>query len=138
MTDKTIDDNLDELFKEENPTAEAVKSLINVKSRKVGEPSEVELKTDLSDDEVKLHTVLSTIHNILEAKPDKFNKECILLNVIESKERKALSKNRLSRSEIVQVARQPDMNMGMMGEMPQKQGFIKRFLTSRKNREIPQ
>ena len=137
---KTLDDNLDDFFKEENPTAEAVKSLISVKPRIAGMDSEVELKTDLSDDEIKIHTVLSEMSKILESKEEQFSTKCILSSVIEKKERKALSKDRKSREEIVAVARQPDMSMGGMGMGmdggQQRHGFIRRFF-SRKNRDIP-
>ena len=63
---KSIDDDVDRLFQDDNPTAEAVRSLINVTSRKKGENSEVELKTDLNLDEIKLHTVLETLGLVLE------------------------------------------------------------------------
>lgn len=134
---KGLDESVDEILKEENPTAEAVKSLINVKDREAGKSSEVELKTDLDDDEIKVHTVLSIMSGVLEMTEENFNKKCILSDVIEKKERKALSKDRKSREEIVMVARQPDIRMGGMdmGMEGQNKGFFKRMFTSRKNKE---
>lgn len=130
MKKDTLDDFTDQILKEENPTAEAVKSLINVEDREKGKASSVELKTDLTPDEIKIHTVLDTLSNALEMNPIDFNKNCILSSVIERKERKSLSKNRMSRTEIVQVARQPDMNF--TNETQEKAGFIKRMFMPRK------
>lgn len=131
-----LDDFTDQILNEESATGEAIKSLINVKDRETGKSSEVELKTDLTDDEVKVHTVLDVLSSTLEMDEQKFSTNCILSNVIEKKERKALSKNRQSRSEIVAVARHPDMNTFMNQDLMQRQGFIKRFFTSRKNRDM--
>jgi len=137
VRDKTLDEDVEELLKEENATSKAVESLITVKDREKGKPSEVELKTDLSEDEIKVHTVLSVLNNVLEMKEEKFSERCILLDVIESKERKALSKDRKSREEIVLVARQPDLTMMDMGIGSQKEGLIKRFFSSRRNKKLP-
>lgn len=132
---KTIDENIDELLKEENPTAEAVKALIKVRTREAGQDSEVELKTDLSEDEIKIHTVLGVLSNIIEMKPEDFTKKCILSDVIDKKERKSLSKDRKSRLEIVEVARQPDVNMPL-GTQSGNESFIKRFFTSKKDQPL--
>ena len=129
----SIDDDVDRLFQDDNPTAEAVRSLINVTSRKKGENSEVELKTDLNLDEIKLHTVLETLGLVLEDDHINFNSKCILLNLIEKKERKSISKDRQSRSEIVAIARQPDQIL--MPGQEQNPGMLKKFFTSKKNRE---
>ena len=96
----------------------------------------MELKTDLDPDEIKIHTVLGALSNILETSELKFSEECILPQVIEKKERKSISKYRKSREEIVRVARQPDMNM--QPEQQQNQSFVKRLFTSKKNREFQQ
>ena len=125
--EKSIDQNINEILKEENPTAEAVNALIKVKEKEVGKDSEVELKTDLTEDEIKIHTVLGVLSNLIEMKPEEFTKKCILSSVIEKKERKSLSKDRKSRLEIVEVARHPDMTMGM--PPAGNESFIKRFFT---------
>lgn len=130
--EKSIDENINEILKEDNPTAEAVNALIKVKDREAGKDSEVELKTDLTEDEIKIHTVLGVLSNLMEMQPEDFTKKCILSKVIEKKERKSLSKDRKSRLEIVEVARQPDMKMGMMGDVG-NESFIKRFFTSKKD-----
>lgn len=122
----TIDEETEKLIKEENATSEAVRSLINVKDREKGKSSDVELKTDLTDDEVKIHTVLQALSNTLEMSQLEFSEKCVLSAVIESKERKLLSKDRKSRMEIVNVARQPDMNFPMEH---QQGGFLKRFFS---------
>ena len=131
MNNKTIDENINDILKEDNPTADAVNALIKVRERKAGEDSEVELKTDLTEDEIKIHTVLAALSNLIEMSPSDFSKKCILSQIIEKKERKSLSKNRLSRQEIVQVAKQPDMNMGGMGGGDES--FVKKFFTSKKD-----
>lgn len=124
-----LDDVADEIIREENPTAEAVKSLINVKNRTPGKASEIELKTDLSPDEIKIHSVLAVLNDSLEMSAKDFATKCILGELIERKERKSLSKNRLSRSEIVNVARQPDQNQ--FDVSAPNENFIKRFFTPR-------
>ena len=135
MPKESLDENIDKLLKEENATTKAVESLITVKDRVTGKASEVELKTDLSDDEIKLHTVLAVTSDVLEMDEHTFKTKCILADVIEKKERKALSKDRKSREEIVMVARQPDIQMGDMGGQ-QKDGFVKRFFSSRRKDEL--
>lgn len=134
--EKSIDQNINEMLKDDNPAAEAVNALIKVRKRKAGEDSEVELKTDLSEDEIKIHTVLGVLSNLIEMKPQDFTKKCILSEVIDKKERKSLSKDRKSRLEIVEVAKQPDVNMPL-GTQSGNESFIKRFFTSRKNKQIP-
>ncbi len=128
----SIDQNINDILKEENPTAEAVKALIKVEKRVAGQDSEVELKTDLTEDEIKIHTVLGVLSNLIEMKAEDFNSKCILSDVIEKKERKSLSKDRKSRLEIVEVARHPDMNMGFSDGG--NESFIKRFFSSRKDK----
>lgn len=127
---KTVDDvtndALDGMYEEKTATAQAVESLINVSPKLRGKDSDVELKTDLSLDQVKIHSTLDVLGKAIEMTPKEFKATCILPMVIEKLERKSLSKNRLSRQEIVNVARQPDMSMGMdMQEQNVKKGFIK-------------
>jgi hypothetical protein len=132
---KTIDQSINEILKDDNPTAEAVSALIKVKDREAGKDSEVELKTDLSEDEIKVHTVLGVLSNLIEMKPEDFTKKCILSKVIEKKERKSLSKDRKSRLEIVEVARHPDMNL--LQQPTGNESFVKRFFTSKKDKVVP-
>lgn len=131
MVAKTIDENINEILKDENPTAQAVNALIKVEDREAGKDSDVELKTDLNEDEIKIHTVLGVLSNLIEMKPEDFTKKCILSKVIEKKERKSLSKDRKSRLEIVEVARHPDVNM--MAQPTGNESFIKKFFTSKKD-----
>lgn len=131
MVAKTIDENINEILKDENPTAQAVNALIKVEDREAGKDSDVELKTDLNEDEIKIHTVLGVLSNLIEMKPEDFTKKCILSKVIEKKERKSLSKGRKSRLEIVEVARHPDVNM--MGQPTGNESFIKKFFSSKKD-----
>ncbi len=132
MTEKTIDEKINEAMNETTPTGEAVKALINVEERKAGKDSDVELKTDLTADEIKVHTVLGVLSNLIEMKAEDFTKKCILSSVIEKKERKSLSKDRKSRTEIVEIARQPDVNMPL-GTQSGNESFVKRFFTSKKD-----
>lgn len=124
--EKNLDSITDKILSEENPTAEAVKALINVKDKQKGEESEIELKTDLTVDEIKIHAVLDMLNNVLEMDNEQFNNRCILSELITKKERKSLSKNRMSRTEIVTVAKHPEMDLGMQQGM-KKEGFIRRF-----------
>ena len=78
MADKTLDENINEILKDENPTAQAVNALIKVDERKSGKDSDVELKTDLTEDEIKVHTVLGVLSNLIEMSPEDFSKKCIL------------------------------------------------------------
>jgi hypothetical protein len=126
---KDLGDITDDILREENPQADAVNALIKSRPRVSGEPSEIELKTDLTSDEVRIHTALDCIGNILEMPKEKFNGSCILSDIVHRKERKALSLNRKSRGEIVNVARNPDQIVD--GGQPQE-GFIKRFFSSRR------
>ena len=45
---KTLDEDVEQIFNDEDATATAVKSLINVEDREKGKTSSVELKTDLN------------------------------------------------------------------------------------------
>lgn len=130
--DEDLEKIADKLSEDEQPTARAIKSLIEVKDHKKGTASEIELKTDITEDEQKIQSVLSVISEIISNK-DSLKDDCILSPVIMKLQRLALSKNRKSRAEIVAVARQPDMSMGMM-DGGQNDGFVRRLMTSRKNR----
>lgn len=127
-----IEDQVEQVLKESSPKADAVKALIDVKKRVVGEDSDVEVKTDLTRDDVSVHSLLDTMSNILEMTPQQFNSKCILAELVHKKERKLISKDRMSRREIVDVARNPDQQI-LAGTQGQDQSFLKRFFTSRKN-----
>ena len=127
-----LEDTTEGLLKEEQSAAsDAIRSLITAKKSVRSEDSDTELKTDLTADEVKAHTIISTISKFVEMTPVNFNDHCILSELVNKKERKAWSKNRLSRREIVEVARQPEMNMDMQKDM-QKEGFVRRMFTPKK------
>lgn len=126
----SIEDTIDKVLKEETAQGEAVKSLITVKEREVGKlGSDIELKTDLDEKGVCLHTAVDMMSNILEMDKASFRKNCIIGNLTHLKERKLLSKDRKSRQEIVEVAKNPDMNL--MQE-PMQQSAVRRFFTGRR------
>lgn len=122
-----LDEELEGMLREENPQAEAVRSLIKVADKKKGSlGSEIELKTDLTSNEVVIHTAVDMMNRILDMSPKDFNSGIITQDLVQIKERKLLSKNRLSRREIVEVSKTPEMNMGMdMGQ----QSFVKKLFT---------
>lgn len=129
MPKKSLDEIADDIMTEQNPQADAVNALIKSEPRVSGEPSDIELKTDLINlDQVNLHTALDVLGNILEMAPKDFNASVILSSIIHRRERKLLSLQRRSRTEIVNVAKNPDLPQE---NMPQE-GFLKRFFTSRK------
>ncbi len=129
----SIDERIEGMLKEESAQSEAVKSLINVKEREIGKlGSEIELKTDLSDKDICVHTAVDMMSNLLEKT---FNKKSIIGDLINIKERKLLSKNRQSRREIVEVAKSPDMNML---QDPMQQSAVKRWFGSKKPQQPPQ
>ena len=127
----TLDDEIREISNEDTATAEAVKSLINVAPGPKGR-AEIELKSDMTEDEVKVHSILAIINTAIQATPGEFGRDCILGALIEKKERKSLSKNRLSRSEIVAVAKHPDMPSDFEYEA-RKQGFLRRLFTRKES-----
>jgi hypothetical protein len=127
----TIDETTDDILRDESAQSEAIKSLITIKPHLKGESSEVELKTDLSGDEVKAHTIISIVSQFLEKSDFQFKDHCILNDLVNKKERKAWSKDRKSREEIVAVSRQPEFS-GDMGQDVRKEGFIRRLFTPRK------
>ena len=125
----SLDDSVEGLIKEENAQAEAVKSLINVKKKVLNElGSDIELKTDLSPENVVIHTGVDMLNRILSTKD--FDKVIITEDLVQIKERKLLSLNRQSRREIVEIARNPDMQMNDFGN--QQESFVKRMFTPRK------
>jgi len=125
----SIDDDVDEIIKDDNPTAQAVESLIKVRDQKKGQQSEIELKTDLDDSDVCVHTSVDMLQAVLEMEGDDMATKSILGILVNKKERKLLSKDRKSRLEIVEVARHPDMNVS---QDQAKQGFVQRFFSRRK------
>lgn len=125
----SIDDDIEKLLKEETAQSQAVKSLIEVREKKKGEVgSEIELKTDLDKNQVCIHTAVDMITNIIDMDEKEFTDKCIIGNLINLKERKLLSKDRKSRTEIVEVAKTPDM---MFNQEPQ-QGFVRNLFRSRR------
>lgn len=122
----SLDERTEKLLKEENPQAEAVGSLINVKKRVQGENSEVELKTEIPNEMIlNLHTALDVTGNWLE---NAFGVPCILTELVHKRERKAISLRRQSRAEIVAVARSPDFNQTQLGI---EEGMLRKFFTPR-------
>ena len=124
-----MNEDTDESLNEESAQGEAVKSLIrsDPKNR-----IDDEKKSDISEADVNRHAILSTTSDVIEMKPEDFTKNCVLGMLINRKESKAWSKNRESRKEIVEIAKQRDMNMGT-GEEVQRHGFIRRMFTSKNN-----
>lgn len=132
----TLDDSVqDEFLKPDNPTGEAIKSLLNVKGRKKGEvDTEVETKTDLDLDDVKIHTNVDLLSSFLEFTPEDFASHNVLSQLVTKKERKLISKDRLSRREIVEVARAPEM-MPMGGDSQNNSWFNRWFKSRRQPRQ---
>jgi hypothetical protein len=110
----------------------AVEHLVTVKPREknpredhVG--TEIELKTDLSNEMVMVHTAGDFIGMLSMIKDkDDFRDMNVLQILIERKERKLLSLDRKSRLEVVDVAR-PQTN----GNDQQAQSFIRRMFSPR-------
>jgi hypothetical protein len=124
-----IDDT--EVLKPENPTGEAIKSLIKALPSKRAEDSDVELKTELEgNNEVRGHALLSVCSKILEMSEKDFNESCIIGQLVDKKERKAWSKNRKSRMEIVEIARQPEIPRDAITDA-RKEGFFRKLFTPR-------
>lgn len=124
----SIEDKLENFMNEQSPTSMAVRSLVDVKKNKSGETdTDIELKTDLDDKNIKLHTKAMVMNDFLES----VFGESIIKTVVNIKERKLVSKDRGSRREIVEVARNPDMNM-IQGQ--ENMGFMKRLVTPRNKR----
>lgn len=122
-----IDEKLDDIIRDETAQTKAVSSLIEVKNRVKGElGSDVELKTDLTDQQTAIHTQAGMLSFILQKAG--LTKLDIISNLVELKERKLLSLKRKSREEIVNVARTPDMQQ-FVGDA---QSFGKRFITPRR------
>lgn len=125
--DETIEDTVEKFIKQDNPQSTAVKHLVGVAERdktKLG--TDVELKTDLTADQIITHSVMAVVNSALEMDETEFNESCILGDLIDTLERKSISKDRKSRGEIVAVARNPDTNI-TEGNM--KQSFMKRFFS---------
>lgn len=124
----TLDEQADQILKEENATAEAVKSLIQIDDNK---PHDVELKTDLTERQIITHSVLSILGDTIQAGSSKFEDIDILNEMVTKIERKSWSKNRRSRTEIVEIARQPEQRLDMGGDQ-RRQGFLSRLFAPRR------
>lgn len=128
MTD-TIEETLDKVMKDETAQTRAVSSLIDVKDRIAGKiGTDIELKTDLTGKETCIHTAVDMIGFFLKVSPDKFDDMDILPTLTNLKERKLLSKGRKSRDEIVNVAKNPDLNM----QQAESQGFVRKLFTPKR------
>jgi hypothetical protein len=113
---RTLDDEVEGEIRDESPQTKAVSALIDIKERSVdskGKTSrgDVELKTDLTDQDTCSHTVVEFMNELLRFDRGKSHDFDIAGVLVEKKERKLLSLNRKSRIEIVNVARQPDISM---------------------------
>lgn len=133
IVDNTLDFSGD--IEEKSPQSVAVESLISVSPQTKGEMgTDVEIKTDLDENSIKMHTVVEIIGNIMNMSTQELNTKNIILELVQKLERKALSKDRKSRTEIVEIARIPNMNMGfpMMGgdvgmQQQPRRGFRRLF-----------
>jgi hypothetical protein len=120
-----------DIIKPDNPTGDAIKSLIRVKPTERAKDSDVELKTELEgNNEVRGHALLSTCSKVLEMSEAEFSGSIIIGQLIDKKERKAWSKNRRSRSEIVEIARQPEIPRDSLVDA-RKEGFFRKLFTPR-------
>lgn len=110
--DDTIDDSVEKFLKQENPQAEAVRHLVKVEKRKEGEQgTDVELKTDLTEQQILDHAKVAFMGNVINMPSEKFAKADLMGDFLDIIERKSISKDRKSRAEIVAVARNPDTNI---------------------------
>ena len=126
-----IDESIEGIIREETAQSKAVSTLIDVKKDKHGElGSDIELKTDLTADQINIHTAGDMLGLFLEMTEKKFSESAnIMRQLIKLKERKSLSKDRKSRGEIVDIARNPDMNMMGMDGGGGGGGMVRRFLS---------
>ena len=127
---ESIEDKLNKILKDESPQAKAVDSLMLIKRRTAGElTTDVDLKTELTTDEVRQHAALALLNSVLEMDEETFGNKSILGDLIEIKERKAISLNRQSRKEIVEMTRAPDSSFfsDKSGD-----GAMKRFFMGKK------
>lgn len=133
-----IDDKIEQIIHEESANAEAIRSLINVKDRRKGKNSDVELKTDFINEEQLInHTKGAVIGRVLEMNKSDFAKSNFFMELIETKERKSISRNRLSRREIVELSRVPDPPaLFDVPPVEQKQGFFKKLFTPKQKEGI--
>lgn len=128
----TIDTAVDNIIENRTPQRDAVNALIRIARRKSGEvDSDVEIKTDLTADDASVHTAVDVLGGILDMNDKQFTQQNFISQIVNKKERKLISKDRQSRKEIVDVARNPDMPI-LSGEEQQKRGLISRFFTPRK------
>ncbi len=131
--ESTLDEKLDKFLSEDSPSARAVNALVDVKSndKENNFDTNVEVKTDLTSDLVRLHSAGEILGIILELNEEDFVKKNIITLLINKLERKLISKDRKSREEIVAVARQPDQQ-NFIGEGGARDGVMKRMFTPRK------
>lgn len=123
--EKAISEDREEVINEATAKDKAVESLINVAPKMKGKNSEVELKTDLTEADVCLHTQAAMLGKMIDLIDKPLEKaEELITDVIETKERKLLSKDRRSRLEIVEIAKSPETFMAA-GE--ENRGFLSRF-----------
>lgn len=127
-----LDKEIEKILNEPNPQADAVNSLIKVEKRTIGDmDSDIEIKTDLSEKEVNAHVIVDLIHSLLEMAPSDFAKHSILGDLVNKRERKLLSKDRKSRTEIVEIARHPD-TANIISSPMQSQGAVQKFFRPHK------
>lgn len=128
---ESLDDAIQGVLRQEDATSRAVTSLISVKEKEQGKiGSDIEIKTDLeTDKEVCVHSIVDFSDVVLNMNEEIFRNQTIAGIITTIKERKLLSKGRKSRMEIVEISRQPDMNLGTE---QQKAGFLARMFSSRK------
>jgi hypothetical protein len=127
----TLDDITTQLMDEKSAQKIAVESLIKIAPRNEFEKfsSEVELKTDLTENEIISHSVLDIL-DIFTKSIEKFSSKSVMAEIVNKKERKLLSKDRKSRTEIVDVAKAPMFPAGEMEGMRQESA-VRRFFKPR-------
>lgn len=126
-----LEESVEKALNEENPQSIAVKSLININPRDLKHiETDVELKTDLNENDVNTHTILSLLNHVLNNKED-FSKRSIIGDLITIRERKLISKDRKGRGEIVELAKTPE-NPILAGT--QDMGMLQKFFTSKRDR----
>ena len=133
-TNKDLNDQ-SSIVGDSSATSRAVDTFITIARTKKGEESDTELKTDLSDDEVRIHSLLHTLSDVFDMNSVQFKSKCVLGIVINRKERKAWSKDRKSRTEIVEIVRQPAFP-GEMGQNVRRESFVRRLFTPKPPQQV--
>jgi len=126
-----LDEVADKILKDDSAQKKAVEALIELKPLQDKNHTETEIKTDFENENTVIaHTVADTINQfIFDSK--NFGKLSVLGRIVDKKERKLLSLKRRSRTEIVEVAKNPDMSINDMQSV-RGEGAVRKFFAPRR------